>query len=147
MIKFCQKCYEEHRAFSPSGYYAFLKENVSHCILNDCGGELQDIDFPAQDLADIMNVSESKEFIDAMIHLRQENIIEYELKMSQIRTINQSAKQHNQSQSNLPHCPTCGSTNISKIGSMERVGSVAIWGLFSKKINKTFKCNSCGHTW
>lgn len=80
MIKFCQKCYEEHRAFSPSGYYAFLKENVSHCILNDCGGELQDIDFPAQDLADIMNVSESKEFIDAMIHLRQENIIEYELK-------------------------------------------------------------------
>lgn len=147
MIKFCQKCYEEHRAFSPSGYYAFLKENVSHCILNDCGGELQDIDFPAQDLADIMNVSESKEFIDAMIHLRQENIIEYELKMSQIRTINQSAKQHNQSQSNLPHCPTCGSTNISKIGSMERVGSVAIWGLFSKKINKTFKCNSCEHTW
>ena len=145
MIKFCQKCYEEHRSFSPSGYYAFLKENVSHCILKDCGGELQDIDFPAKDLADIMNVSESKEFIDAMIHLRKDNIIEYELKMSQIRTANQSA--NNQSYSNQPHCPTCNSTNISKIGSMERVGSIALWGLFSKKINKTFKCNNCGHTW
>lgn len=142
MIKFCQKCYEEHRAFSPSGYYAFLKENVSHCILNDCGGELQDIDFPAQDLADIMNVSESKEFIDAMIHLRQENIIEYELKMSQIRTINQSAKQHNQSQSNLPHCPKCGSTSISTVNR----GFSIVTGFIGSGSPRNV-CQKCGYKW
>jgi predicted nucleic-acid-binding Zn-ribbon protein len=46
-----------------------------------------------------------------------------------------------------PKCPTCQSTNIKKIGELERTGSIAIFGLFSKKINKTFKCNNCGYTW
>lgn len=140
MIKFCQKCYEEHRSFSPSGYYAFLKENVRHCILKDCGGELQDIDFPAKDLADIMNVSESKEFIDAMIHLRQENIIEYELKMSQIRTANQSAK--HQSYSNQPHCPKCGSTAISTVNR----GFSIVTGFIGSGSPRNV-CQTCGYKW
>lgn len=44
-------------------------------------------------------------------------------------------------------CPTCQSTNTQKIGTGERVVSVAMIGVFSKKINKSFKCNSCGYTW
>ena len=103
---------------------------------------VQDIDFPAQDLADIMNVSESKEFIDAMIHLRQENIIEYELKMSQIRTINQSAKQHNQSQSNLPHCPKCGSTAISTVNR----GFSIVTGFIGSGSPRNV-CQKCGYKW
>lgn len=34
-----------------------------------------------------------------------------------------------------------------KIDVLERGASVVMWGLFSKKINKTFKCKNCGHTW
>ena len=49
--------------------------------------------------------------------------------------------------SRVPKCPTCQSTNVSKIGTAERVGSVAMLGIFSKKINKSFKCKSCGYTW
>lgn len=48
---------------------------------------------------------------------------------------------------NKPKCPTCNSTNISKIGFGERATSVVGLGLFSKKINKTFKCNNCKYTW
>ena len=48
---------------------------------------------------------------------------------------------------NTPKCPTCGSTNIQRIGAVERGASVLGLGLFSKKINKTFKCNSCMYTW
>ena len=48
---------------------------------------------------------------------------------------------------NVPKCPTCQSTNIKKIGTGERVTSVAMFGLFSKKINKSFKCKNCGYTW
>lgn len=44
-------------------------------------------------------------------------------------------------------CPTCNSINVSRIGTGERVASVGMFGLFSKKINKTFKCNNCGYTW
>ena len=48
---------------------------------------------------------------------------------------------------NKPKCPTCGSTNIKKMGGIERGASIAAFGIFSKKINKTFKCNNCGYTW
>lgn len=48
---------------------------------------------------------------------------------------------------NKPKCPTCQSTNIQKIGIGERVVSVATLGIFSKKINKSFKCKNCGYTW
>lgn len=47
----------------------------------------------------------------------------------------------------IPKCPHCQSTNISKIGTVERVGSIAMLGIFSKKINKSFECKNCGYTW
>lgn len=81
-----------------------------------------------------------------MIALHDKDIIEYELKMSQFRAqvnVQNEIKQ----QSNQPKCPTCGSTNIRKIGTGERVASVVGFGIFSKKINKTWKCKNCGHTW
>lgn len=46
-----------------------------------------------------------------------------------------------------PKCPTCQSTNIRKIGAVESGASIFAFGLFSKKINKTFKCNNCSYTW
>lgn len=59
-------------------------------------------------------------------------------------------KAHNQAVAkealNQPKCPICNSTNIKKISSVERVTSIAMIGLFSKKINKSFKCNNCGGT-
>lgn len=47
----------------------------------------------------------------------------------------------------LPKCPTCSSTNIQKIGIGERAVSVYMLGIFSRKINKSFKCKNCGYTW
>lgn len=47
----------------------------------------------------------------------------------------------------IPKCPTCQSTDIQKIGTGERVASVAMLGIFSKKINKSFKCKNCGYMW
>ncbi len=46
-----------------------------------------------------------------------------------------------------PRCPTCGSTNVEKITNLNRGISVAMWGMMSKKINKSFKCKNCGYTW
>ena len=50
-------------------------------------------------------------------------------------------------QSRVPKCPTCHSTNIRKMGRIERGASIYAFGIFSKKINKTFKCQNCGYTW
>lgn len=46
-----------------------------------------------------------------------------------------------------PKCPHCQSTNISKISGTERAVSVIGLGILSNKINKSFKCKSCGYTW
>ncbi|MGI5927648.1 MAG: hypothetical protein ACOX8A_10825 [Thermacetogeniaceae bacterium] len=47
----------------------------------------------------------------------------------------------------IPKCPTCGSKEIVNISFTERAASVLFLGLFSKKINKTFKCSNCNYTW
>lgn len=44
-------------------------------------------------------------------------------------------------------CPTCNSTNVKSISGLNRVASVAMLGIFSKKINKSFECKNCGYTW
>ncbi len=59
----------------------------------------------------------------------------------------QKIKALQQQASNVPKCPTCQSTNIRKMGGVERGASIWAFGLFSKKINKSFKCNNCGYTW
>ena len=41
-------------------------------------------------------------------------------------------------------CPYCNSTNTSKIGTVSRMTSTAMFGLASKKIGKQWHCNSCG---
>lgn len=50
-------------------------------------------------------------------------------------------------QSRVPKCPTCGSSSISKIGTINRMVSTGLFGLASSKIGKTHKCNNCGTTW
>ncbi len=48
---------------------------------------------------------------------------------------------------NEPKCPTCGSTNITKIGAVSRGVSIVAFGIFSSNIGKTMKCNKCGYKW
>ena len=41
-------------------------------------------------------------------------------------------------------CPYCHSMNTSKIGTVSRMTSTAMFGLASKKIGKQWHCNNCG---
>lgn len=47
---------------------------------------------------------------NAMVELKNNDIIEYNLKMSKFR--NQVNQQKQQQESNVPKCPKCGSTSI-----------------------------------
>ena len=58
-----------------------------------------------------------------------------------------NARTKKQDNTNIPKCPTCQSTNIRKMSGLESSASIAMFGIFSRKINKTFKCQSCGNTW
>ncbi|MBO5072510.1 MAG: hypothetical protein J6C32_06055 [Eubacterium sp.] len=100
----------------------------------------------------IKKISTDESFMDAMIKLYETDPIEYQLKIQQFKT---QLKQQEQSdairkqerESNRPHCPTCGSTNIKRITGTERAVSVIGLGMFSKKINKSYKCLNCKTTW
>lgn len=50
---------------------------------------------------------------------------------------------------NIPKCPMCGSTNISKISTISRATSIIGFGILSKKIGKQWQCNNpkCRHMW
>lgn len=68
-------------------------------------------------------------------------------RLHEAERLSKTIQTQEQQASNIPKCPTCQSTNIRKIGGVERGASIWAFGLFSKKINKTFKCQNCGYTW
>lgn len=48
-------------------------------------------------------------------------------------------------QPNIPKCPTCGSTDLSKITTTQKAGKAVLFGLFAAgDMSKTWKCNKCG---
>lgn len=149
-LKICETCkknkIDDGISFSP-GYIHYLNDDVEECLENH---PLNTTNMSIDDFIILTKISNSTDFYDAMIELHDKDIIEYELKMSQFRAqvnVQNEIKQQSNQQSNQPKCPTCRSTNIRKIGTGERVASVVGFGIFSKKINKTWKCKNCGHTW
>lgn len=48
---------------------------------------------------------------------------------------------------NVPKCPTCGSTNIRRISTLDRAVSIGILGIFSGKIGKNYECLNCKAKW
>ncbi len=50
-------------------------------------------------------------------------------------------------QQNIPKCPTCGSTNVKHISTLNRAASIGVFGLFSSKIGKNYECLDCKAKW
>ena len=132
MNKYCKKC-----GYDTAG---------DKCPLCGCSNFYPPCNISYNDVKVISKISNDDSFFLAMNELKGKDVIEYELKMSQFR--NQLKQQdQNKLEPNKPKCPHCSSINIASIGTAERIGSIAFLGIFSKMINKSFKCNSCGYTW
>ena len=94
----------------------------------------------------MMGLKDYNEYNNNMQKLEDPSSIErkrLEKMMSQIQTQN-NADIHS---SNIPKCPTCGSTNIEKISSLNKAAGAVMFGLFSKTAKSQFKCNNCGYKW
>lgn len=50
-------------------------------------------------------------------------------------------------ENNVPKCPTCSSTNLTRISTTAKVVNVALFGLLGQKRKHQFKCNNCGYEW
>ena len=82
---------------------------------------------------------------DISFKQKEDEIIHPNLKFE--RESREKIQQFEKEKNSLPKCPTCGSTSIEKISSLNRAVSVGLFGLVSSKIGKTMECNSCGYKW
>lgn len=102
----------------------------------------------------LSKISKDEKFLAAMDKLKSENIIEYNLKLTQFRqSLSMEDNSSNENGisgldvSGVPKCPTCGSTKVKKISGATRWVSVGMVGLSSSNIGKTMVCSKCGYKW
>lgn len=145
-LKLCKKCYQNNEPIC-HGYIAWLKDDCYECPM--CKNRLEDTCITREEYKVIDKISDDIAFLEAMIKLKEENLIEFQFKMSQFKTQLQQKEKIEQieKESSKPKCPHCHSTNIKSISGLNRGASIAILGIFSKKINKSFECKNCGYTW
>lgn len=56
-------------------------------------------------------------------------------------------RERRQESNNIPRCPTCNSTDITRISATSKVVNVAMFGIFGQKRKHQFKCNNCKYEW
>ena len=137
VIKRCQKC----------GRYMTCDETSTIHKAFNCNGILEQINISCDDMYIIEDISTDKDFIQAMIDLKEKDIIEYNLKMSQFKSQLEQQKSSKAQNNNRPKCPACGSTNIEKISATKKVVGGAMFGLFSSDVRNTMHCKNCGTKW
>lgn len=138
-VRYCPKCSE----YYGGGVFKLCEK----CVY--CNGELVELNIEKDDFNILYNISNDNNFLQAMIALKEKDLIEYQLKMAQFKMQIEQQEQikKTEKENSKPHCPHCHSTNIKSISGLNRAGSIALWGIFSKKINKSFECLDCKYTW
>ena len=111
------------------------KETCDKCGSHDCICFPKGFTLNLQELWTLVYISKDKKFWQAMIDLKEKDIIEFNAKMAQFN-------QQKALEESKPRCPKCGSTSIST-GAR---GVNYLWGFIgaSKTVNR---CSNCGHTW
>lgn len=111
------------------------KETCDRCGSHDCICFPNGFTLNLQELWTLGYISKDKKFWQAMIDLKEKDIIEFNAKMAQFN-------QQKALEESKPHCPKCGSTAIST-GAR---GVNYLWGFIgaSKTVNR---CSNCGYTW
>lgn len=111
--------------------------------IDNLGGEDRDKyieEITGQKLNPIM-VQKRKDYLKK-IYKEQKEILQKRIRKSEESRINEYQQKY-LAEHNI-HCPYCNSSNVTKIGTINRAVSVGMFGLASKKLGKQWHCNSCG---
>ena len=141
-VRFCESCHQKDPNYKHNirgRYSTYLDEDNYTCEV--CGNKVIDTTIPSNDYKTFIEVSNNPQFIKAMMELHDTDIVEYTSKMSQFKS------QVQKDDSNKPHCPTCGSTNIEKISFGKKAFGGAMFGIFSSDVRNTMHCKNCGAKW
>ena len=143
-------CFNEKSIEFLKGYHIFEPDGGFGKICPSCKkGVLEDSIITYEELEIIQDVSDSdRQFLEAMIELKKNDPIEYQLKMSQFKaSLKQQENSKKVEEDNTLRCPTCNSTKAKKISATSKVVGASMFGLFSKTARSQFKCERCGYKW
>ena len=153
-VKYCHSCAktgadlrgvqnEKNREFV-KGYIIGWDETLKNCPY--CKSPVDDVSITTEDFFDIREASNyNRQFLEAMIKLHDEDIIEYETKMAQLRVqANQirEAKEREREEEMKPKCPRCGSTSIATVNK-----GYSLFTGFLGSGTPINVCRVCGYKW
>lgn len=119
------------------GYYPFMSEDAI-CQEHYC--KMEKVPISCDEYCIISRISRDVNFLEAMIKLKETDIIEYESRMSQFRNqVEQQKKASEVVNKNTVKCPKCGSTNIQIV---PRKWSL-LTGFMTNKTDRV--CVNCKH--
>ena len=145
-LRYCPICAKNPKLAEKIGatYYipgyvdTWINDDIDWCESHIERHKTQQLDFLCEDYRTIVHVTTDPSFLEAMIDLKKKDPIEFQMKMSQLRT--QVTQQ--EAEANKVHCPKCRSTDI---GVTTR-GYSAFWGFIGS--GKTMNvCKNCGYKW
>lgn len=117
--------------------------NTDDIVCKYCGSknttdEINNLKGTIGDYIEVSRISHDGNFILQMLKLKNDDPIEYELKIAQFREIAERKK----AEDSKPRCPKCGSTSIATVNK----GYSLLTGFLGsgKPMNV---CQSCGHKW
>lgn len=139
-VSFCPECFKDWYLFDPNDN---PEENPEYQNCEYCGAKLLHTKMTAEEKFLIKHISKDKDFFMAMLKLREDDIIEYQTKISAFRDkAKQDGCYDSPKQSNQPRCPKCGSTSIT---ASQR--GYSFWTGFLGSNKTVNRCSNCGHTW
>lgn len=142
MLKLCKNCREKLE--DPFyGYISFVDEEDFECPI--CRNKLINTNITIEDYQVIDNVSDDITFLEAMIELKKNDPIEYQLKMSQFKANlkqQESNKKTEESTKDVIRCPRCKSTSIQTINR----GYSFLTGFLGSGSPRNV-CQKCGYKW
>ncbi len=112
-------------------------------ICEHCSSKIFKSPLTVEEYAYIDCIAEDdREFLDAMIELKQKDIIEFKTKIAQFKAQVDAQEERKRQERNLPRCPKCGSTSIT---ASQR--GYSFWTGFLGSNKTVNRCSNCGHTW
>lgn len=141
-------CFNEKSIEFLKGYHIFEPDGGFGKICPSCKkGVLEDSIITYEELEIIQDVSDSdRQFLEAMIELKKNDPIEYQLKMSQfkanLKQQESQQKEQEEKSKNQIHCPKCNSTSIQTINR----GYSLLTGFLGSGSPRNV-CQKCGYKW
>lgn len=123
-------------------WYIDIGETPSITTCRQCGGHPIKTNLTTDEFKYIKQISTDRDFIEAMMKLKHENIIDFKLKIADFKSRVESDENERKKNVNIPSCPKCSSTSIATVNR----GFSLLTGFIGsgKPMNV---CQKCGYKW